>query len=88
MRQFKNSRIVFGSVICFITVTASGVIKPYAVGFGKWNSARWCMGTNESKILIQSARLYVDGQMKEFMLAASHDVTARTFAVRRTFLRK
>jgi hypothetical protein len=36
MRKFNYWRIVFGSVLCFITVAASGVIKPHAVGFGKW----------------------------------------------------
>jgi len=86
MRQFKYSRIVFGSMLCFITVTASGVIKPHAVGFGKWNSAKWCVGTNGSRCLDLKVRgLYVDGRMKEFMLGPSHDVTERTFVVRTTF---
>jgi hypothetical protein len=40
---------VFGSVLRFIAVTALGVTKLHAVGFG--NGIRLNVGTNESKYL-------------------------------------
>jgi len=62
--------------------------KVHVITFGKWMSVPWYPGTgaeNEKAINLKVRALVVDGRAKEFVTGALHDITDRTFAVRRVF---
>jgi hypothetical protein len=60
--------------------------KQHVVAFGKWTSAKWFVGEDETRSLDVKVRpLLVDGRNKEFTVGPAHDVTERTFVVQRMY---
>jgi len=70
--------------ILLLCATAAAVTKPHVVSFGKWTSAQW-QPVDEQQFPIKIRALLVDGRVKEFTLGPAHDITDRTFVVRRAF---
>lgn len=71
--------------------------KPHVITFGKWTTVRWdpsVSGIPEAandkpavaaEITLKVRPLLVDARVKEFTLGLAHDVTDRSFVVRRAF---
>lgn len=73
-------------VIFFASVENSSA-KVHAIIFGKWMSVSWYAGpgTVDKPLSMKIRPLIVDGQVKEYMVGAPHEVTERLFVVRRAF---
>lgn len=74
--------------LALFLVQARAVAKTHLITFGKWTSAQWFPGTGgdaEKALPIKVRALMVDGQVKEYVLGPSHEVTDRLFVVRRAF---
>jgi hypothetical protein len=72
--------------VVFFAATAGAATKVHVIAFGKWVSVQWLPGTEDAKPLTIKVRaLMVDGQVKEYVLGAPHEVTDRLFVVRRVF---
>jgi hypothetical protein len=84
MRVLRCLRILLcASLLVF---AANAATKIHVIAFGKWMSAQWLPGTgNEKPVTIKVRALTVDGQVKEYVLGAPHEVTDRLFVVRRAF---
>lgn len=83
MHRFVSATL-FSLVL--LTCGAFGAAKAHVVSFGKWSTIKWCVEPNESKCLDLKVRaLYVDGRARESTLGSPHEVTDRTFVVRRAF---
>ena len=80
----RNSAIAFAAVLS--VVTAAGA-KVHVIAFGKWMSVQWCAGlsVDDKPLTLKIRALFVDSQLKEYMVGAPHDVTERLFVVRRAF---
>jgi len=73
------------ALVWFATL-ASAASKPHVVSFGSPQPAKLYVGPMEDKAIDVSVRaLYVDTKLKEFTTGKPHDVTDRTFVVRRAF---
>jgi hypothetical protein len=73
-------------VIVLVTALASAASKPHVIGFGSPQPAKLHVGPSEDKAIDITVRaLYVDTKLKEFTTGKAHDVTDRTFVVRRAF---
>jgi hypothetical protein len=60
--------------------------RQHAIGFGKWMPVKLFVGPNENKGLdIKIRPLYIDGRLRDFTTGEPHDVTDRTFVVRRAY---
>jgi hypothetical protein len=62
--------------------------KNHVITFGKWSNAAWLAGTGTDAGKPQTIKvrtLIVDGRIKEYVLGLPHDVTDRSFVVRRAF---
>jgi hypothetical protein len=65
---------------------ASADAKTHVVNFGKWTTVQWVPGLGEEKpVAVKVRALLVDGQVREFVVGPPHEVTERTFVVRRMF---
>jgi hypothetical protein len=65
---------------------AAAAAKPHVIQFGKKTVVKLFVGPNEDSALqIGVQPLLVDGRIKEFVTGAPHDVTDRTFVVRRAY---
>lgn len=63
-----------------------GAAKQHVVGWGKWSTVQWRVGSDESKIVQLKIRpLIVDGRVKEFVVGPSHDMTEQTFVAQRAY---
>jgi hypothetical protein len=81
-------RIARGLLVCLLLLGRIAVAapKPHVVAFGKWTTIKWMVGEDEHTVIDLKVRaLLVDGQTKEFVTGAPHDVTDRTFVVQRVF---
>ena len=81
-------RIARGLLVCLLSLGRIAVAapKPHVVAFGKWTTVKWMVGEDERTVIDLKVRgLLVDGQTKEFVTGAPHDVTDRTFVVQRVF---
>jgi hypothetical protein len=73
-------------IVAIVPCFAGAVPKPHIVAFGKWTSAKWYVGPDETKTLELRVRpLYVDTRLKEYTTGAAHEITDRLFVVRRVF---
>jgi hypothetical protein len=73
-------------VVVFFAASAGATTKVHVIAFGKWMSVQWSPGTKNAKPqTIKVRALMVDGQVKEYVLGAPHEVTDRLFVVRRVF---
>ena len=61
--------------------------KVHVIVFGKWTSVQWNtgLGATDKSLPLKIRALIVDGQLKEYMVGAPHDVTERLFVARRAF---
>jgi hypothetical protein len=60
--------------------------KAHIIGFGKPLAVKLFLGPDEQQTMPMKVRpLFVDGKLKEFTTAESHEVTDRLFVVRRAF---
>jgi hypothetical protein len=72
-------------VILFAALT-SAASKPHVIGFGGPQPVKLYVGPSEDKPIDITVRaLYVDTKLKEYTTGKPHDVTDRTFVVRRAF---
>lgn len=81
-------RIARGLLLCLLLLGRIAVAapKPHVVAFGKWTTVKWMVGEDERTVIDLKVRaLLVDGQTKEFVTGAPHDITDRTFVVQRVF---
>jgi len=76
-------------LICAILLTAvpGAAAKVHVIAFGKWISIQWYPGSGvgDKPQTMKIRALIVDGQVKEYMLGAAHEVTERLFVIRRAF---
>jgi hypothetical protein len=73
-------------LVMLFAVLASAASKPHVIGFGSPQPVKLYVGPAEDKALDITVRaLYVDTKLKEFTTGKAHDVTDRTFVVRRAF---
>jgi hypothetical protein len=73
-------------VVVLFAALASAASKPHVIGFGSPQPVKLYVGPSEDKTVDITVRaLYVDTKLKEFTTGKPHDVTDRTFAVRRAF---
>jgi hypothetical protein len=70
----------------FATVTTAAA-KVHVITFGKWMSVQWHagLGPEEKSATLKIRSLVIDGQVKEYMLGAPHEITERLFVARRAF---
>ena len=67
-------------------VAAPALARPHQITWGKWLPVKWFVGPTDDKVQPINVRaLYVDGQVKEFTLGQSYDITDRQFVVRRAY---
>jgi hypothetical protein len=72
--------------VVLFAIVASAASKPHVVGFGNPQPVMVYVGPSEDKSIDITVRaLYVDTKLKEFTTGKPHDVTDRTFVVRRAF---
>ncbi len=72
--------------LAFCPAVALAAAKPHVVLLGRPQAAKLFVGPNETTALeIRIRPLLVDGAAKEFTTGDAHDVTERTFVVRRAF---
>jgi hypothetical protein len=71
----------------FLGFATTASAKVHVIAFGKWMSVPWNAGpsTDGRTLTLKIRALIVDGQVKEYLLGTSHDVTERLFVVRRVF---
>jgi hypothetical protein len=86
----RSARLVSNrcAVVAFIFLTVTGAAaKTHVITFGKWMSVQWHagLGAEEKPVMLKIRALVMDGQVKEYMLGAPHEVTERLFVVRRAF---
>ncbi len=81
------SRLIGFLVFLFLLgSSALAAPKVHAVAFGKWTTIKWMIGANEDQPIDLKIRpLLVDGHIKEYTVGLPHDITERTFVVRRVF---
>jgi hypothetical protein len=73
-------------VVVSVATFATAASKPHVVGFGGPQPVKLYVGPSEDKVIDITVRpLYVDTKLKEFTTGKPHDVTDRTFVVRRAF---
>ncbi|HMK28120.1 MAG TPA: hypothetical protein VK473_00445 [Terriglobales bacterium] len=68
------------------SVFSAAASKPHVVALGKWTTATFFLGSEEdTTVNIRIRPLIVDGKTREFTTGDFHDVTDRTFVVRRAY---
>jgi hypothetical protein len=79
--------VILAAALFGLTNISLAASKPHVVAFGKWTSVQWFPdGNNAEKPLALKVRpLLVDARIKEFTLGPVHDITDRSFVVRRAF---
>ncbi len=71
---------------CALAIAAAAAPRQHVISFGKWMPVKLFIGPNEDKTLeIKIRSLNVDGRLREFTTGEPHDVTERTFVVRRAY---
>jgi hypothetical protein len=74
------------SLSCWLLTSLSAAApKTHAVTLGKWTSVPWFTGGAEAPRTLRVRPLFVDGRLKEYILASPHDVTDHLFVVQRAF---
>jgi hypothetical protein len=70
-----------------LAIPVSGAAKIHVITFGRWTSVPWFSGNgqDDKPVAIKIRALFVDGRVKEYVLATPHEVTERLFVVRRVF---
>ncbi len=84
-------RLVLPFVI-LAQVAAVAAAKPHVITFGKWTTVQWSpepgvatQTANNKPLTLRVRPLLVDAHVKEFTLGPAHDVTDRSFVIRRAF---
>jgi hypothetical protein len=84
MTRVRGLRLLTLAVL--LTAVTAAAAKIHVISFGKWTSVQWLTGSGDDKPLTIKVRpLVIDGQVKEYVLGAPHEVTERLFVVRRVF---
>jgi len=81
-------RYVLGLIVILLLAAGMAIAAPkvHVIVFGKWTTIKWFTGSDESHSIDLKVRaLYVDGQLKEFLLGSPHEITDRLFVARRVF---
>jgi len=84
-------RVVLSLTLVVILASAAlATSKPHIIAFGKWTPVQWFPevgpGAATDKPLALKVRpLLIDARIKEFTFGPAHDVTDRSFVVRRAF---
>jgi len=85
LSAMKRTPQVVLIALCLVTFAAA-VAKPKIISFGKWTPVKWYVGGDEDTgIELKVRALAVNGDTKEFTTGESHEVTDRTFVVRRAY---
>lgn len=73
-------------VVFFVSATTASA-KVHVIAFGKWMSVQWYAGpgADDKPLTLKIRALVVDGQVKEYVIGTTHDVTERLFVARRAF---
>lgn len=71
----------------FFLQDSRAATRIHVIAFGKTTSVSWIVGSaeNERPLPIKIRALIVDGKVKEYVLGPAHEVTDRSFVVRRAF---
>ena len=79
------SAALLSAVLFSVAGTANA--KVHVIAFGRWMSVQWYAGpaADDKPLPLKIRALIVDGQVKEYMLGAPHEITERLFVVRRAF---
>jgi len=87
MKRSLRFQFVFVLLLGMFTGIAQSAAKIHVISFGKWMAVSWTGGTGAdgNVPVIKLRALIVDGQVKQYVLGASHEVTERLFVVRRVF---
>jgi hypothetical protein len=73
-------------VVFFAALAVAAASKPHVIGFGSPQPVKLYVGPAEDKVIDLTVRpFYVDTKLKEFTTGKPHDITDRTFVVRRAF---
>ncbi|HXZ82023.1 MAG TPA: hypothetical protein VEG30_18990 [Terriglobales bacterium] len=75
-------------LICaiFLPAVSFAAFKPHVIAFGKWNTVPFFLGPEEGRTInIRIRPLVIDGKIREFTTGELHEVTDRTFVVRRAY---
>ncbi len=78
------------TLVVILASAALATSKPHIIALGKWTSVQWfpepSPGAATDKPLALKVRpLLIDARIKEFTFGPAHDVTDRSFVVRRAF---
>jgi hypothetical protein len=81
-----GKRFLLSALILVATVAQAAAPKQHVLLFGKWLPVKLFVGPNDDKAVDMKIRsLNVDGKLKEFTTGEPHDITDRTFVIRRVF---
>jgi hypothetical protein len=73
-------------ILIFIVSTQYADAKAHLVTFGAWMQVQLFVGPDADRVKDMRVRaLLVDGHTREYLVGEAHDVTDRTFVVRRVF---
>jgi len=92
MVRISQSRLRIVLVLSILVVQASAVAatKSHIITFGKWTTVQ-CFpestsgAAGENPLTLKVRPILVDARVKEFTIGPTHDVTDRSFVVRRAF---
>jgi hypothetical protein len=80
-----RSAIICVSGLLLIT-SLQAATKIHTIAFGKWQTIQWSDGVNEDKqVELKVRAMFVDGRLREYTIGQPHEVTERSFVVRRAF---
>lgn len=84
LKCFRSAALL--SAVLF-SVASTANAKVHVIAFGRWMSVQWYAGpaADDKPLPLKIRALIVDGQVKEYMLGAPHEITERLFVVRRAF---
>ncbi|MGE5204512.1 MAG: hypothetical protein ACM3PW_02785 [Chlamydiota bacterium] len=72
--------------LLLLLVATPALARQHQIIWGKWLPVKWFVGPTDDKVQPINVRaLYVDGQVREFTLGQSYDITDRQFVVRRAY---
>lgn len=79
-------RLIFVTALLLAASALYGAAKPHKVALGKWLPVKLFVGPAEERSVDMQVRpLLVDGSTREFTTGEPHEVTERTFVVRRAY---
>ena len=71
-------------VFCLLSsTTVLAAVKPHVIALGKISVVTWHVGPDYQQDTLRVRPLLVDGKLKDFTTGSAHEVTERTFVIRR-----